>query len=65
MLVDKLDKSLEAQKLQLADLISNKEQLKSQLKSTLDNILSLRGAIAALEYAKTIVQEDAKANSKT
>jgi Tfp pilus assembly protein PilN len=55
---EKLDQSLAAQKEQLSDLLSQREQAENLLESLNETIPQLKGAIKALEYVKTLNLEE-------
>ena len=57
-MLEKLNESIKNSKNQLGEQVAFKEQLRSQLKNVNDTILNIKGAIVALEYAKSLAEAE-------
>ena len=60
-MLDKLTESIKNVKSQLAEQISLKDQLERQLKEVSESVLTSKGILVGLEYAKSLTEAEQSA----
>ena len=59
----KITESVKNAKTQLAEQISLKDQLERQLEGVIESVLTTKGILVGLEYAKSLVEAEKEAKS--